>query len=94
MFPVASVLSVTWRLLRDDYLKTLDKRFCSVPDTVMGRHIFLSLFRIEIDVVQAGKQNRSLFVKFPLYKERSANNLPVKSVSLYIFYPFAMVIQK
>lgn len=55
MFPVASVLSVTWRLLRDDYLKTLDKRFCSVPDTVMGRHMFLSLFRIEIDVVQAGK---------------------------------------
>ena len=55
VFPVASVLSVTWRLLRDDYLKTLDKRFCSVPDTVMGRHMFRSLFRIEIDVVQAGK---------------------------------------
>lgn len=31
----------------------------------MGRHMFFSLFRIEIDVVQAGKQNRSIFVKPP-----------------------------
>lgn len=46
---------VTWRLLKDGYLIALDKRFCSVPDTVMGRHMFFSLFRIEIDVVQAGK---------------------------------------
>lgn len=42
-------------MLKDGYLIALDKRFCSVPDTVMGRHMFFSLFRIEIDVVQAGK---------------------------------------
>lgn len=55
VFPQASALPVTWRLLKDGYLIALDKRFCSVPDTVMGRHMFFSLFRIEIDVVQAGK---------------------------------------
>ena len=29
VFPVASALPVTWRLLRDGYLIALDKRFCS-----------------------------------------------------------------
>ena len=55
VFPQASALPVTWRLLKDGYLIALDKRFCSVPDTVMGRHIFFLCFGFESLIVQAGK---------------------------------------
>ena len=95
VFPQTSALPVTWRLMKDGYLIALDKRFCSRAWYCNGS-AYIHFFALQMIVIiaQAGKQNRSLFVKFPLYKERSANNPIAKSVQLYIFYPFAMVIQK